>query len=130
MSIYTDSKMKEYIWNVVILLSLTFVLGVFVTGCQTTPAPKTPQQSIAAADIALTGIINAAATAKQAGRLTITQSELFRARAKEAERVLNAAKTALKAGDIDLAELNVKDVRNLLLVLNQLLLELEKSNGK
>lgn len=118
-------KLKLYGWTAFLLLVMLAAAS-NITSCQSVPTPQTPRQVIAYADATLTGIIHAAATARELGRLDMLDAAQFKDHAKEAETYINLAKLALKDGDLRGMEANLATARKLLVMLNSLLLALEK----
>jgi hypothetical protein len=101
------------------------VLAVLLAGCINLPKPETLAQQIAYADATLTGLINAAATATEIGKLTPNQAIRFRTRAKDADAALEAAKRFSGLDKPDDAAGQLALAREVLLELNRWLVELE-----
>lgn len=104
---------------------LVTLLAVLLAGCISLPKPETLAQQIAYADATLTGLVNATATATETGKLTAEQARTLRARAKEAEAAIEAAKrfSGLDSPKDATAQLTL--AREILVELNKYLVNLE-----
>jgi hypothetical protein len=106
---------------------LAYYLAITLTACagMVSQSPATPEQSIAAAQLQLNGILRTHANLIDTGRVTPAIDASLVDQEGKASQLIAAAKLAVKAGDIAKSKTELEAMQVLLIELNKRIAQLE-----